>query len=270
MQPIEGISTITGIDYAEFTSLSGDFRYLEGGPFRGEDDIIIDEWYAEQRNRKVGDEITLLNHKWRVCGIVVPGKLSRLVVSRARLQDLTNSAGKISQALIKVDRPENVQPVIDSFKKQLPDYSIYSMEEFVSLFSVNNIPGLKAFIWVIITLSVVIGFLVVSLTMYTTVLERTREIGILKALGAAPADILGILIRETVVLAAGGWATGVAMSFGTNWAVNRFVRANLQSQITFDWWPYALAIAMGAALLGALYPGLRAARQDAIEALSYE
>jgi putative ABC transport system permease protein len=106
--------------------------------------------------------------------------------------------------------------------------------------------------------------------MYTTVLERTREIGILKALGAAPADILGILIRETVVLAAGGWATGVAMSFGTNWAVNRFVRANLQSQITFDWWPYALAIAMGAALLGALYPGLRAARQDAIEALSYE
>jgi putative ABC transport system permease protein len=270
MQPIEGISTITGIDYAEFTSLSGDFRYLEGGTFRGEDDIIIDEWYAEQRNRKVGDEITLLNHKWRVCGIVVPGKLSRLVVSRARLQDLTNSAGKISQALIKVDRPENVQPVIDSFKKQLPDYSIYSMEEFVSLFSVNNIPGLKAFIWVIITLSVVIGFLVVSLTMYTTVLERTREIGILKALGAAPADILGILIRETVVLAAGGWATGVAMSFGTNWAVNRFVRANLQSQITFDWWPYALAIAMGAALLGALYPGLRAARQDAIEALSYE
>ncbi len=129
---------------------------------------------------------------------------------------------------------------------------------------------LQSFIYVITGLSIVVGFLVVSLTMYTAVLERTREIGILKALGAAPLDILGMLARETIVLAAGGWIAGILLSFLANWAINHFVRASLQSVITPDWWPRVAAIALVASLLGAIYPGLRAARQDAIEALSYE
>jgi putative ABC transport system permease protein len=60
------------------------------------------------------------------------------------------------------------------------------------------------------------------------------------------------------------------LSFLSNWAINRFVRASLQSVITYDWWPIVMAISVFAALLGAIYPGLRAARQDAIEALAYE
>ena len=189
-----------------------------------------------------------------------------------RLQELTNNQDKLSQVLLKVDDPKNTQGVIASLKKipELEGYTIYSIEEFVSMFSFNNVPGLRAFIWVIIGLSVMIGFLVVSLTMYTTVLERTREIGILKALGASPADILNILVRETAVLAVAGWVAGILISFAANWAINHFVHSNLQSEITPDWWPITFGIAMGASLLGALYPGLRAARLDAIEALSYE
>jgi putative ABC transport system permease protein len=162
--------------------------------------------------------------------------------------------------------------VIAYLKRQpeLEGYSIYSIEEFVSLFSVNNVPGLRAFIYVIIGLSIVIGFLVVGLTMYTTVLERTREIGILKALGASPGDIINILVRETTMLALAGWISGILLSIATSWSINTFVRANLQSEITPDWWPIALAVSVTASMLGALYPGLRAARQDAIEALSYE
>ena len=67
-----------------------------------------------------------------------------------------------------------------------------------------------------------------------------------------------------------GWIAGILLTFGANWAINHFVRASLQSVITPDWWPRACAIALVASLLGAIYPGLRAARQDAIEALSYE
>ena len=265
-----GFTTISGIDFEQFTALSGPFKYVEGGSFQGPDDVMIDRMYADQYKKHVGDKVNVLNCDWRVCGVVEPGKLARMFVPLATLQDKTNGAGKVSQVLIKLDDHANTPLVLAALKVHLPDYKIHSIEEFLSQFSPENIPALQAFISVITGLSIVVGFLVVSLTMYTTVLERTREIGILKALGAAPLDIMGLLIRETLILAIAGWIVGIALSFGANWAINHFIRASLQSVITPDWWPRALLISVIASLLGALYPGMRAARQDAIEALSYE
>lgn len=272
IQLVGGISTVSGIHYDQFVALSGPFKFREGGAFQSPDDVLVDRWYAEQQKLTVGSKLTLVNHEWRVCGIVEPGKLSRLFVPIARLQELTSSDGKLSQVFLKVDDPGRTREVITYLKAQpgLEGYAVYSIDEFVSLFSVNNVPGLKAFIYVIIGLSLIIGFLVVGLTMYTTVLERTREIGILKALGASPGDIVSILVRETTMLALAGWLAGLALSIAANWAINTFIRANLQSELTLDWWPIALGVSITASLLGALYPGLRAARQDAIEALSYE
>jgi putative ABC transport system permease protein len=144
------------------------------------------------------------------------------------------------------------------------------MDEFVSMFSVEKVGGLSAFIGVIIGLSVVIGFLVVFLSMYTAVLERTREIGILKALGATPAFVLGILLRETFVLALAGSALGILFSYVTRWLLVVLVPASLSQHIVPGWWPIAGGIALAGAMLGSAYPGWRAARQDPIEALSYE
>jgi putative ABC transport system permease protein len=123
---------------------------------------------------------------------------------------------------------------------------------------------------VIVGLSVVVGFLAVSLTMYTAVLERTREIGILKALGATPAFVLGILFRETTLLAMIGSAIGILLSYATRWLIMTLVPAALTQSIVPMWWPIAAGISLVGALLGAIYPGLKAARQDAIEALAYE
>lgn len=270
VQPIGGINTVSGIDLGEFTRISGEFHFVEGGPFQSPDDIIVDDWYARQSSKKVGDTVNLLNRDWRICGIVEAGKLARLIVQRKTLQELTGNTGKLSQVFLKLDDSKNTDAVIKALKTELPDYSVWSIDEFVSLFSVSNVPGLRTFIWVIIALSVIVGFLVVSITMYTSVLERTREIGILKALGAAPMDILGLLVRETVLLSLVGWAAGVVMSFGANAFINSRFHANLQSVVVPDWWPIVALIALGASLLGAVYPGLRAARQDAIEALAYE
>ena len=268
--PLSGLSTLTGIDYEKFTKLSGPFRFIEGRPFRNKFEVIVDRWYAETYHKRVGDKVRALNLDWRICGEVEPGKLARMFVPLATLQDVMSNSGKVSQVLLKLDKPSNTFAVIAALKTDLKEYNIYSVEELVSQFSFENVPGLKAFIYVIVGLSIIVGFLVVSLTMYTTVLERTREIGILKALGASPGDIMGMLVRETLVLAFGGWLAGIVLSFFANWAINHFVRASIQSVITPDWWPIVALIAVVASLLGALYPGMRAARQDAIEALAYE
>jgi putative ABC transport system permease protein len=145
-----------------------------------------------------------------------------------------------------------------------------SIEELASLYNISNFPQLKTFINVVIGLSVAIGFLVVFLSMYTAVLERTREIGILKALGAKPFTILNILIRETIVLAVIGSIIGILLSFAAKGLIMGLIPASLQVVDVPGWWPIASTIAIVGSLLGAVYPGIKGARQDAIEALAYD
>ncbi|HXN46849.1 MAG TPA: ABC transporter permease [Bryobacteraceae bacterium] len=268
--PVGGLTVITGVDVAQFTQLSGGFHYIKGGPPRQPNDLLIDRYYAHQNKLEIGSPVPLMNRRWRVCGIYEEGKLARLVIPIGILQDLTSNAGKLSQIFVKVDNPADVGSVVAQLKAKLTGYQIYSLEEFMSLTSMDHIPGLAEFIGVVIGLSIIVGFLVVFLSMYTAVLERTREIGILKALGASPSFVLGILMRETLLLAIGGSLLGIGLSFGTRWLIMTLVPGSLSQYIVPDWWPIAGAIALAGALLGSAYPGWRAARQDPIEALAYE
>jgi putative ABC transport system permease protein len=270
IMPIGGISSLTGIDFEKFNLMSGGFHFLKGEKFKNPDDILIDEFFAQQNKLHVGSTLNLGNKNWRVCGIVESGKLARSVVDIKVIQELSSNTGRLSVIYVKVDDQSNLQSVIDALNAKFETYKIYSMEEFTSQFSVNSIPELRAFIGVIIGLSVLFGFLVVFLSMYTAVLERTREIGVLKALGASPGYILGILLRETALLSVFGSIAGIAMSFGTRWLIATLIPAAMTQDIVPEWWAIAGAITLVSALIGVLYPALKAARQDALESLSYD
>ena len=265
-----GFSYVTGIDLAQFNKLSGGFHFLEGGPFQHPDDVMVDSYYATEHKLHVSDHLQTLNRSWRVSGIYEAGTLTRIVVPLDVLQDLTANNGKITMIYAKLDDPSRTNEVIESLRRKLKDFQIYSMEEYTSLFSIANVPMLKEFIWVVIGLGVLVGFLVVFLSMYTAVLERTREIGVLKALGASPGYVLNILLRETTLLAVAGSVLGILLSYVTRFAISSLVPGTLIQAIVPIWWPIATGIALAGALLGAIYPGLKAARQDAVEALSYE
>ena len=269
----EGITLgATGINYKEFAQMSGGFRFRSGGPFQRPDDVIFDDYYANQTKAHVGDSITLLNSKWHVCGIMESGKLSHIVLPIDILQERTGNHGNVNQIYIRVDDPANIQAAIQSLKSNpgLEGYPIFSMEEFTSLLNVNNIPALAGFIAVVMGIGVVIGFAVVCLSMYMAVLQRTREIGILKSLGASKGFILGIILSEAFFLGLGGTILGIVMSYGAAALIHALKPASLPMIIVFEWWPIAGAITVVGALLGALYPGLTAAAHDPIEALSYE
>ena len=129
---------------------------------------------------------------------------------------------------------------------------------------------LKDFIYVVIGIASIVGFIVVFMAMYTAVLERTREIGILKAVGAGPGYILNMLFRETILLAIIGTVFGILLTYGTQWLMLHAVPASLVQETVYKWWPIAAAIAIIGAIVGTIVPAARAVKQDATEALSYE
>jgi putative ABC transport system permease protein len=259
---------IAGIDLPEFNAMSGGFTYISGGPFKNPDEMIVDDVFAHQHHLHVGSTVSF-GLKWHVAGIVEPGKMSRMFADLKSVQEKYSSVGQVTIIWVKVDQPQNIPLVIDNLKKLLPNNPIWSVEDYISLISADNIPMLKEFTGVVIGIGVVIGFLVVFLSMYTAVLERTREIGILKALGASPAYVMGILLRETVLLAIVGVIVGILLTYGSRAMLAQFV-PSFPTAIVYEWWPRAALIALLAALVGAIYPGLKAARQDPIEALSYD
>ena len=270
-QPVQGITLgATGIDLKQFDRMSGGFTYLHGGPFQGPADVIIDQFYADQQRAHVGDRIVILNTPWRVSGIIEGGKLAHIVFPLGVLQEKTSHIGQVSQIYLKLDDVANTAAVVQDLKEKLPDYPIYSMAEFTSLYNVNNIPALREFIIVIMAIGVIIGFAVVLLSMYMAVLQRTREIGILKSLGASQVFILRIILTEAVILGMGGTVLGIAMSFGACWLIRTVEPASIPMVIVPFWWPIAGVVTLIGTALGALYPGLSAARHDTIEALAYE
>jgi putative ABC transport system permease protein len=270
VQPLQGLDTVTGLDLDQFSKMSGGFHFLAGGPFQKDDDILIDEFYARQKNLHVGDTFYLIGHDWHVSGVFESGKLARICIRLPVLQRLTGNPGHLSQIYLKVDNPAHTQDVINELHKTLPGYPVYTMEEFTSLLSINSIGLLRDFIGVVIAIAIIVGFIVVSMAMYTAVLERTHEIGILKSLGASSSFILSLLLKETLLLALVGTGVGIVLTYLAKWSLEHIGHSGLTQETVYVWWPVAGAIAITGAVLGTLAPAFKAIGQEVTQALSYE
>lgn len=264
-----GLDVIYGIEPDSFRAVSGGFVFLQGHDMAGPDDILIDDWAAKAKNASPDGRFRLLDHDFHVAGIVEHGKGARLFVPLQTLQDLSGARDKASVFFIKCTRPDHTPEVIEQMRRTFPGYQIRPLKDFLSLMTSAGLPGLDAFINSMIGLAVAIGFLVIFISMYTTVIERTREIGVLKSLGASKGFIVKALLSETTLICALGIIAGIGLSYAVRAA---FLRAfpTLSISISWDWALRAAAIAVLAGLLGAAYPAWVASRKDPIEALSYE
>ena len=266
---VRSLSIIDGIDLASFDRVSGGFVYHSGGPFQGPDDILVDNIYAQANHVKVGQTINLLNHNFRVAGIVEQGKGARMYIPLTTAQDMMGAQDKASIFYVKCTDRAFTDETADAIHTLLPGYSVMPIQEYMTLMTSNNLPGLNYFITVMIALAVGIGFLVIFLSMYTTITERTREIGILKSLGASKAYIISAILREAALLTAVGIIAGFIGSLIMR-KVLIGLFPTLPVELTWDWRLYAGCLALLGSLVGAFYPALRAAQLDPVDALAYE
>jgi putative ABC transport system permease protein len=265
------LEIIAGIDLASYESMSSGFHYLEGGPFQGPNDVLVDDLFAQSKHAKVGDTIEILNNKFRISGVVERGKGARKFVPLSTLQDLIGAKDKATVFYLKLDDPSNADAVVDEIKHVagMERYVANSMASYLAMMTTSNYPGLSTFIKVVVGISVVIGFIVIFQAMYTAVMERTREIGILKSMGASKLYIVNVVLRETILLALGGIVLGIVTSMGARAGLaHKFPL--LQVVVDGGWIVRATLIAIAGAIAGALYPAFKAAQKDPIDALAYE
>lgn len=258
---------IYGIDYKRFNALSQGFIFRDGRPFEAADEAIADDIIAQTRHLKVGDTVTLINHPFKISGIVAHGKGARFFIPLKSGQDIVGAENRVSMFFVR--SKGDTEATRAEILTLNPQNRIRSMSEYVSLMNSSNLPELKPFIRTMVGLGVVVSFLVVLMNMHTMILERTREIGILKALGFSRFDVVKMLLGETAVITLVGSLVGIAITFIAQ-AILKETNPGLSILLTPGWMVASIGLALLGAALGATVPALRASGFDPVEALAYE
>lgn len=209
----------------------------------------------------------LVDHPFRISGIVAHGKGARFFIPLKTGQDIMAAENRVSMFYVR--SKGDVEAARAEILKLNPQNRVRSMSEYVSLMSSSNLPELRPFIRTMVVLGVVISFLVVLMNMHTMVMERTREIGILKALGFTRLDVMKMLLGETAVLTIAGSLVGIGITFLTQ-AILKQTNPSLSILLTPGWVVGSIGLALLGAALGAAVPAVRASTYDPVEALAYE
>ncbi len=261
-----GFRLLDGIEYDEYANIAG-IRIREGRKLISGDEAIVDPVWKQQRNAEVGGTVMLFERPFEIVGVYEPPGGGRVKIPLKTMQDQVGSDDRASAILVRCIRPEEQDEVAARILERFPDDQLVFTRDLPEIYA-TGVPALNVFIKVVVGVAATISVLVILLAMYTTVTERTRQIGILKSMGMSKTAIAWVIEQEAIVVSLVGVGVGVLLTLLARFAVMRVT--SLTIEIEPRWILISLLVGLLGGSLGALYPALRAARQDAVEALSYE
>jgi hypothetical protein len=238
-------------------------------PGRSGLEIVVDSRLARSNDLEVGQTLTSANHEWKIVGIVPAGGVARIYLPRRAAQFLFGNADitKSSMIFVKLRPGASAQRSVEAIRSDT-GYNATSLAEYRSALR-ERFNIMLTYMDMVNGIALVVAFLFIMITLYTMVLQRTREIAILKSHGASNWFVLRQILAESVILTAAGTLVGILLSFPAGEIIESS-RLTLTVTVTWKWIGIALIVASVGAVASALYPGWRATRVDVVEALRLE
>jgi putative ABC transport system permease protein len=262
-----GIRQLDGVDWQPFAEMNG-MEVVEGRAPNANDEVILDEREMIDRNIKLNDSIELFGGKnYKVVGVFAPPSGSRIKMSLGAMQEALEAPGKCTYILVKIKDGADVNAVAARINETLPGNKINLTSDLV-IDAQDRIPALNTFLRVLVGLGAFVSTIFVLLSMYTTITERRKEIGILKSLGASKTFIVRAIEGEAFMIGVFGVLLGLAVAAISAFGIGRGF--DLAFEFSSGWVITAVLIAIGGSLIGALYPAWRASAIDPVEVMANE
>lgn len=273
--PGTGLS-ITGIDSSKLSLVGIDS--VNGTAFTNSstNEVIIGKTAAKDLNKTVGDTINLFGKDFKITGTFETGNFMTdggIMMSLSTLQNLTSNQNKLSNILVKVTDNANVTTVSQTIESTYPNQVSTTTAEATAGRINQGLGFIDTASWAISLLAIFIGAVGVINTMIMTVYERTREIGVLKAVGWKDSRILGMILGESIVLTLIAFVVGTVIAVvGVEVLLTLVpsVGSVIKPSFAIDIFLRAFGIAFIVGIIGGLYPAYRASRLSPTEALRYE
>lgn len=249
------------------------FNVVEGEPLTNNRQILLGRMMSNALHKSVGDTVEVGGSRFRVVGIYESGATWEEMGGVISLRDAQSYMGrprKVTMYMVKVDDPSQAPGIVERINAELPGAHANLSGDFVE--QMPDMQAMDAMMGAISFLAIAVGGIGVLNTMLMSVLERTREIGVLRALGWRRRRVLGMIINESLLLGLIGGVVGILVAFGLTFLFSLIPMFG--SMLTAQWdlviFGRALAVALLLGLLGGLYPAYRATRLQPVEALRYE
>jgi putative ABC transport system permease protein len=216
----------------------------------------------------LGDPIEIFGDKpYKIVGVFSPPSGARIKMSLSAMQEALQRQNRCTFILVKTKDGADINTVARRIDEKLPGNKIVLTQDLI-INSQDRLPGLNTFLKVLVGLGAFVSIIFVLLSMYTTITERRKEIGILKSLGASKSFIISTIEGEAFLIGILGVMLGFLVSYIASYGISNVFE--LQFEFSREWMLTAVLIAIGGSLFGALYPAWRASGIDPVEVMVNE